>query len=181
MIPKWSPIVAIDIRTTGPDFEFDSIYQLGAVQLNSEFKPVIDVPKLKISITATITPQVKRQCSDLADYALSAISLEDACRIWRNWCPLDHMIPVCFQWHLIWPFLSRDFPNFTVPARDLQTYLTFMHDRHWWSNYNPGFTSFTPRRLFEICQVEVLDPKDPLHTCLGYAECIRYLLQHPLP
>lgn len=192
MIPVWKyPLVAFDIRTTGADPERHEICQLAAVPLNSEYQPAAAKPYLILNICPDFRDTVDfshmtKFCQPYEQLILSGCSQADAIRLWRDWrdqISKMPILPLAYRWHKILPFLLKFLGEdiFTEPVRDLQSYLAYVHDRHWFAQYNPGFTSFTRQKLYECCKVPCLDLKDPMLTCLADAQCFRMLLTHPLP
>ena len=189
MIPLWKhPVVAIDIRTTGTDPERHEICQLAAVRLNSDLKPKHGVDKLILTITpdyrdAVNTTYLTKYCMPFEQLVMTGCSQNDAVRIWRDWAGGLPILPVCWRWDLIHPFMHRfagsDF--YKQPVRELMGYAAYVHDRHWFFAYNPGFTSFTRQRIYAACEVSCVDMKSAILTCLADVECIRHLLKHMVP
>lgn len=189
MLPLWkNPLVAIDIRTTGPDPERHEICQLAAVKLNSDLVPRHGIDKLILNIIPDYRDSVNT--TYLIKYSLpferlmmTGCTQADALRLWRDWAGSFAMLPVCYGWDTIQPFMTKfTGPDFYIrPVRDLLTYAAYAHDRHHFFAYNPGFTSFTRKRLYEICNVNCFDLKDAMLTCLANVDSIRWLLKHHLP
>lgn len=184
--------VAIDLRTTGPSPENHEICQLAAVVLNSEYKRASNYELFAVDIipefpTSSDRAHMLRTFKPIDQVMLySSCSMIDALRLWRAWLTkLDglEIFPIAYQWPMLRPFLMEFSGEhvFKGPPRDLITYAAFVYDRHWFQNYNPGFSSFTRQRLYSCCKVPCLDLKDSLHSCIANAASIRYLLQHPLP
>ena len=114
---------------------------------------------------------------------LTGCSQADAYRMWEDWRGKMPMLVLAYRWHRMLPFLTRFTGSefYVEPIRDLMTYAVYMHDRHWFAQYNPGFTSFTRKKIYEICGVPCFDIKNPMMTCLADLDCFRRLLTHPLP
>jgi len=171
MIPAWkNTFVAIDVDITS----IGEIGRLAAVKLNQSFQPAVGEDPYSVSIIPTQYHNEK-----LRHLVMTGIMYEDAVRIWRHWRP-ENIVPVCFNWAKIYQHLT-DFGPFIEPARDLMLYIAYMHDRHWWHNYNPGFTSFSRKKVFEVCHVPCVDTHDPLICCHTISQCFSRLFQHPLP
>ena len=171
MIPIWkNTFVAIDVQITS----IGEIGRLAAVKLNQQLQPAA---KTEPFYAVVIPSRVHTQA--LRELAIAGLIHDDIVRLWRCWRP-ENIIPVCFNWAKIYHLLE-DFGPFIEPARDLISYVAYMHDRHWWHNYNPGFTSFSRKKIFEVCQVPCADTHDPLICCHTISECFSRLFQHPLP
>lgn len=93
--------VAIDLETTGLDFEKDEIIEVALVRFENGV-PVEDVDYLVKPTTASLRPFIE----NLTEYTRAILKMQNHLQVWQaRFIPLSEIIPLL----LIMPHLIRSF------------------------------------------------------------------------
>ena len=192
-------LCAIDLETTGTQWGWHEITQIGILPLDQDIQPSTEYPPLDIKIKPLyperVDPEALRVTNkELVDYKLNGMDPEAAMDLLHHWFTRlnlgekKQVVPLgcnyAFDRGFLQHFLGHEnyWAMFNNNARDIQTIALYLNDKSEFDAEQTPFPKVMLRWLCNCLKIEIIEGSqhDALYDCKLTAEVYRKLLTEPV-